>query len=115
MLLSFLKEFKELLLFDFVLSFVVLLMYFLPKKNINFLIGYRTLNAMKSKKNWMFSQHFFFKNWLYVIPLVILFQIIMIYFIGTENKKKIERYSVILFFIYTIFLIYSTERKLKKL
>lgn len=112
--LNFLKDYFDILFCDIVICFVTILAYFLPKRKINSIVGYRTPTSMKNQKNWDFSQKFYFRNWFFVIPIVILFQITTLFIFQIENIGFIESLSVILFFIYSIVLILITERKLKQ-
>lgn len=111
--LDFLRDYMGLLFCDLVIVTVTLLMYFVPKKKINSFIGYRTSSSMKDQSSWDYSQRFYFKNWLFVIPLVVLFQLFNIFLLKSKGFGLIETLSVILFLVYSIVLAIVTEWKLK--
>lgn len=111
----FFKDYMDILFCDMVISFVTLLMYFLPKRKINGIVGYRTFNSMKNQENWDFSQRFYFGKWLLAIPLIILFQILSLTLLQIKDINLIETLSMVLFFTYSIVLMVITEAKLKKL
>ncbi|MGO1245655.1 MAG: SdpI family protein [Sphingobacterium sp.] len=113
--LNYLNDFFDIFLADLIISFVTILLFFMQKKQINSIVGYRTSNSMKNQRNWDFAQKFYFRYWLLAIPLVILFQITLLFIFQIDNTGLIETLSMVLFFIYSIILIFITERKLKKL
>ncbi|WP_376780720.1 SdpI family protein [Sphingobacterium mizutaii] len=113
--LNFLKNYFDIIFCDLLISFVTVLAYLLPKRKINSIVGYRTMRSMKDQKNWDFSQRFFFRNWFFVIPVVLLFQVLTLILFDIESIGLIETLSMILFFIYSISLSFITERKLKQL
>lgn len=113
--LNFLKNYFDIIFCDVVIWFVTVLAYLLPKRKINGIVGYRTMRSMKDQKNWDFSQRFFFRNWFFVIPIVLLFQVLTLILFHIENIDLIETLSMILFFIYSILLSFITEMKLKQL
>lgn len=98
-------------IYDVAIFSSLLLFYFIKKDEINSVLGYRTKLSMKNEENWNFAQSFFSKNWLYSIFVVVITQIPI--FFG--NDLKLYLYiSVLNFLIYTIYLIFITEKKLKK-
>ncbi len=113
--LVFLMDYSGILICDIIIVTIPILMYLFPKRDINFFIGYRTPRSMKNQKTWDFSQRFYFKKWLMVIPLVIIFPFIMIGILEFKNYDLIESLSMGIFLIYSIILIFITERRLIKL
>ena len=67
---------------------------------------------MKNKQNWKFSQNFFFKKWLYSIPIMLATQLPILF---DKSLTILLDISFANFIIYIIYLIYVTEKKLKKL
>ncbi len=103
---------KSILILDIVLICTLSLFRFIAKNlEINSLVGYRTKRAMQNEKNWKFAQEFSSKNWLLVIPLMLLAQ--TFYFFN--KNLDIIFISMVVFVIYTIILIFITEHKLKNL
>ncbi|MBL6663106.1 MAG: SdpI family protein [Flavobacteriales bacterium] len=103
---------KTILIVDFAIFSSLIIYYFIPKDEINPILGYRTKRAMKNINNWKFAQSFFSKNWLYSIPLMLITQLPILI-----NKKLfyLVEWSLINFAIYTIYLIVILELKLKKM
>lgn len=110
---DFLRNYSDIIFCDIIISCITLTMYFLPKKKINYVIGYRTSRSMKNQKNWDFAQRFYFRNWPVSIPLVLLFQGLAVYLTKFENDT-IENLSIALFLLYSIALAACTEQKLGK-
>ncbi len=79
------------------------------QKKINSFIRY-TPTALKNQKNWTFSQDYFFKRLLYIIPIIIVFDYLIQTYITEEH---LEIYSFCVFLVYTFMLIFRTEQKLK--
>ena len=102
--------YKSIFTLDFTLFASLLLFYFIKKDTINPILGYRTKRAMKNQKNWIFAQNFFSKNWLYSIPIILITQIPILFDNTLDNVIPI---SLLNFVIYSIYLIYVTEKKLK--
>lgn len=113
--LDFLMDYSEIIICDIIIITITFLMYLFPKRDINFFIGYRTPRSMKNQKTWDFSQRFYFKKWLMAIPLVILLQFILIGILELKDYDLIESLSMGIFLIYSIILIFITERRLIKL
>ncbi len=101
------------IVFNILISLMLVLFYFFKPKKINPLFGYRTKRSMKNKVSWKFAQDFAFKNWLLFLPLSYFSQIIMI--ISKIPFRYIGWYNIIEFTIFTFLLIIVTENKLYKL
>lgn len=104
--------YKSILTLDIVLFSSLLLFYYIEKDEINYLIGYRTKRSMRNLENWKFSQHYFSKNWLISIPIILLTQLPILF---DKRLDIVLLLSLLSFIIYTCYLIYVTEKKLKVL
>lgn len=104
--------FKTILIIDLTIFSSLILFYFIKPDEINPIMGYRTKRAMKSQRNWKFAQSFFSKKWLLTIPIMLVTQLPIL----IDNSLEIVvPLSFINFIIYSICLIYITEKKLIKL
>jgi uncharacterized membrane protein len=104
--------YKSILTLDITIFASLLLFFFIKKDTINPILGYRTKRAMKNQRNWNFAQNYFSKNWLYSIPLMLISQIPILF---DKTLNKIIPISLVTFVIYTVYLIYVTEKKLKEI
>lgn len=104
--------FKTILIIDITIFSSLILFYIIKPDEINPILGYRTKRAMKNQKNWKFAQSFFSKNWLYTIPIMIITQIPIL----IDNSLDIVvPFSFVNFILFSVYLIFVTEKKLKKL
>ena len=104
--------YKSVLTLDIALFTSLLIFYFIKKDSINPVLGYRTKRAMKNKRNWDFAQNYFSKNWLYSIPIIFFTQIPLLF---DSTLEEVLPISLLNFVIYSIYLIYVTEKKLKEI
>lgn len=104
--------YKSILTLDITITASLLLFYFIKKDTINPLLGYRTKRAMKNQENWIFAQNFFSRNWLFSIPIMLITQIPLLFDKGLEYILPI---SLLNFVVYTIYLIFVTEKKLAEM
>jgi uncharacterized membrane protein len=104
--------YKSILTLDITIFASLILFFFIKKDTINPILGYRTKRAMKNQRNWNFAQNYFSKNWLYSIPLMLISQIPILF---DKTLNKIIPISLVTFVIYTVYLIYVTEKKLKEI
>jgi uncharacterized membrane protein len=104
--------YKSIFTLDITIFASLLLFFFIKKDTINPILGYRTKRAMKNQRNWNFAQNYFSKNWLYSIPLMLISQIPILF---DKTLNKIIPISLVTFVIYTVYLIYVTEKKLKEI
>ena len=104
--------YKSIFTLDITIFASLLLFFFIKKDTINPILGYRTKRAMKNQRNWNFAQNYFSKNWLYSIPLMLISQIPILF---DKTLNRIIPISLVTFVIYTVYLIYVTEKKLKEI
>ena len=104
--------FRKLLILDLTLFTSLIIYFFIPKDEINPILGYRTKRSMKSTQNWKFAQSYFSKKWLYSIPLMLATQLPILF---NRELPYILEISFVNFVIYTIYLIVIVEKKLKQL
>ncbi|MFL0137396.1 SdpI family protein [Tenacibaculum maritimum] len=104
--------FKSILTFDIAIFLSLILFYFIKKDTINPIMGYRTKRAMKNQKNWSFAQKYFSKNWLFSIPIILISQVPILF--DKTMELEIPK-SIMNYIIYTVNLIYVTEKKLKEM
>lgn len=104
--------YKSIITLDLAIFSSLILFYCIKKDEINPILGYRTKRSMKNKTNWGFAQKYFSKNWLFSIPIMLITQIPIIF---DTTLDSIVPISLLNFVIYTIYLIYCTEKKLKRL
>ncbi|CAA0209724.1 SdpI family protein [Tenacibaculum maritimum] len=104
--------FKSILTFDIAIFLSLILFYFIKKDTINPIMGYRTKRAMKNQKNWSFAQKYFSKNWLFSIPIILISQVPILF---DKTMELVIPISLMNFIIYTVYLIYVTEKKLKEM
>lgn len=104
--------YKSIFTLDITIFASLILFFFIKKDTINPILGYRTKRAMKNQRNWNFAQNYFSKNWLYSIPLMLISQIPILF---DKTLNKIIPISLVTFVIYTVYLIYVTEKKLKEI
>ncbi|WP_166335118.1 SdpI family protein [Sphingobacterium chungjuense] len=112
------KEFIDIILIDLFIIAVPLLLYFFPPKNINSFYGYRTTRSTNNIENWRFSQRYFSKQWMLLAPVILVVQVLLIYFTDHDLKSKssmILPISMALYFVGSFVCILRTEQKLKKL
>jgi len=102
---------QNILIIDIALWVPAILFYFVENNEINSLVGYRSKRSMKNKQNWKLAQHTFNKNWIYVIPIMLLVQI-SLYFLSLH--KYIIPTSILIYLSYIILLIVMVEQKLIK-
>ncbi len=104
------KHLTALLILNLVFTTILITFYFIRPKTINPLVGYRTKRSMKNQSNWEFSQLHFFKNWVILLPVIYITQLLL--YIG-QVPYFIFGYIILAEFILgSSALIYSTERKL---
>lgn len=106
------KYIAALLVLNLVITLVVILFYFIKPKNINPIVGYRTKLSMKNQANWDLSQNYFFKNWILILPIIYITQVLMI--IGETHYKFMGYIVFSEFLVGTLALIIATEKKLKE-
>lgn len=110
-MLEKLISFPYLLAIIFVIAGTIMLIF--PPKNINYLYGYRTPNAMKNLKNWTFAQKYAAKK------LIIGGIILAIFSLALEFVFKIdENFSGLIIFLGTLviaaFVFFTTETAIRK-
>ncbi|WJS95349.1 SdpI family protein [Flavobacterium johnsoniae] len=95
-----------------IVLFIMLITKVFPPKNINSLYGYRTSNSMKNKLNWDFAQKYSTNLFLKILSLLLLVQIILYAIFGSTSFAD---FSVFIGLIISVaFVLYQTEKKLKK-
>ncbi len=104
--------YKSILTIDISIFASILTFYFIKKDTINPILGYRTKRAMKNQRNWDFAQNYFSKYWLYSILVMCISQIPILF---DKHLELVIPLSLINFLIYTLYLVYVTEKKLKEL
>lgn len=95
---------------NIIITLIVILFYFVRPKTINPIVGYRTKLSMKNQANWDVSQNYFFKNWIFLLPIIYLTQILML--LGEIPYKLIGYIVFSEFIVGTLALIFATEKKL---
>ncbi|MHC5353359.1 SdpI family protein [Myroides sp. LJL115] len=108
---SFINNYQEIIIVDALISCIVIVFYFYQVKKINTWIGYRTNSSMKSQASWTFSQRYFFKRWIYILPIIYGMQFILL---DHYSNRFVTEVSMGLFVGYSILLIIITEKKIKK-
>lgn len=112
------KELIDIILIDLFILAVPLVMYFFPPKNINAIYGYRTTRSMKNIDNWRFAQKYVAKRWMLLAPVIIVVQVLLIYFTDHDLRSKssmIIPISMALYFGGSFICIRRTEQKLKRM
>lgn len=104
--------YKTTLIVDIAIFSAIILFYYIKSDEINPIFGYRTKQSMKNQKNWKFAQTFFFKNWLYSIPIMLASQLPLLF---DSSLTYLLDISFANFIVYLLYLVYITEKKLKKL
>ncbi|MDO5105272.1 SdpI family protein [Capnocytophaga sp.] len=111
------KEIIAILIFDFLITGIILLLHFFPAKEINYFYGYRTKRSMKNIENWQFAQKHFSNQWIFVPFMVMVTQALLI-FVGEIDLKKeppiVPIVSMVEFFLGSYFCALTTERELQK-
>ncbi|MFD2597408.1 SdpI family protein [Sphingobacterium corticis] len=111
------EEYVEIILIDLLLLIVSFALYFFPAKKINFIYGYRTTRSMRNQINWQLSQRYFAKQWIWVVPTVMLIQLALIFltdFDFGKNNRNLLHISMAIYFVGSIVCMFRTERKLKQ-
>ena len=89
-----------------------------PAKEINWMYGYRTQNAMKSQKNWDFAQKYFgkmcFRLGIGLMVFVLLF-FLSPYGMKAENLKTVETVLGTVEVIALVSALFPTEFALKQI
>ncbi|SNS63174.1 SdpI/YhfL protein family protein [Belliella buryatensis] len=106
------KFLVAILVLNIVITLIVILFYFVKPKTINPIVGYRTKLSMKNQANWDVSQNYFFKNWIFLLPIIYFSQVLM--FVGEIPYKFIGYIVFSEFIVGTLALIFATEKKLKE-
>ncbi|PVH26378.1 SdpI family protein [Sphingobacterium corticibacter] len=112
------KEFIDIILIDLFIVAVPLVLYFFPPKNINSFYGYRTTRSTNNIENWRFAQRHFSKQWMFLAPLTIVVQVLLICFTDHDLRSKssmILPISMAVYFIGSFICILRTEQKLKRM
>lgn len=112
MLVDFIEKYKDIIIVDALLWIVLIVFFFYQVKKINSWAGYRTKNSMRNQETWTFSQRFFFKRWIFAIPLTFGTQLFMI---ESFSNRFICNVSMGVFLGYSLILLIITEKKLKKI
>ena len=102
---------QNIIIINIALLVPVILFYFIDNTEINSLVGYRTKRSMKNQQNWRLAQRTFNKNWIYVVPVMLLVQLAL-YFLAMQTY--IVPVSLVLYIAYIIALIIVVEQKLIK-
>ena len=106
------ENISDLLIFDLAVYPIVLIFYFYQFKDINSLIGYRTIRSMKNQESWDLAQKYCFKKWfIWVIPITLTMQIPVLF----DSNLYLIPYVGGSFVVHSIISIYMTEKKLKEL
>lgn len=111
MISGFIDNYQEIIIVDTLVSCIVIVFYFYQVKKINPWIGYRTSNSMKSQAAWTFSQRYYFKRWIYILPIIYVVQLILL---DHYSNRLITKVSMGIFVGYCILLIIITEKKIKQ-
>ena len=104
------KHVSAIIILNMVLTVILVFFYYVRPKTINPMVGYRTKRSSKNQSNWEFAQSYFFNNWLILLPIIYITQLLL--YIG-QVPYSIFGYIILSeFIIGSCVLIYSTERKL---
>ena len=96
-----------------IFTFTAMLLYIFPPKKINYLYGYRTAAAMKSKERWRFAQRFSAITMLQSGLALAAVSAIGLFYSFSETGDTILGFSLIA--VAAVFMFARTEQAIKKL
>lgn len=86
-------------------------------KNINPLVGYRTVMSMKNRDTWEFAHHYFGRVWFILGWILLPLSIVAMCFVLGKTEDTVSTYGGIVCFVQCLLLIYPiypTEKALKR-
>lgn len=106
------KHIIAIIVLNILITLILVLFFFIRPKTINPIIGYRTKRSMKSQSNWSFAQIYFTRNWMLLLPIIYVTQILL--WIGRVPHSFFGYIIIFEFLTGTFAIIFSTENKLKE-
>ncbi|MDE0471870.1 MAG: SdpI family protein [Ekhidna sp.] len=96
------------------ISLLVLMIFkFFPPKSINSWYGYRTPSSMKNSHTWHFAQKYSANKGLQLMIITLTIQ--LIFYSVLSDKSNVRLLTLCVWLLLIGFLIFKTERKLKRL
>src|SRR5690554_4471477 len=106
------KHLTAIIVFDLLITIILLAFYYFKPKEINPLYGYRTKRSMRNQASWDYAQDYCSKWWLLILPVMFSSQIVLL--LGDIPLRMIGYLSLLEFIVGSAAVIYATEHALKK-
>jgi uncharacterized membrane protein len=107
------KHIIAVIVLNVLITLILVLFFFIRPKTINPIIGYRTKRSMKNESNWNFAQIYFTRNWILLLPIIYVTQILLQ--IGQVPYSFFGYIILFEFLTGTFAIVFSTESKLKEM